>query len=107
MYTLLITIHVLAMISSLTLMVGAVVWGLRGRDSAVRLADVGMACTVIGTVTGVALLLFTPLLLQCVILSVYLFGTTIIYAYGFGNGSVANARFVRRTHAVDAYDDMV
>lgn len=107
MNTILLSTHIISMIASIALMLGAVVWGLRGRDSAARIATVGMAATASGVVTGSIMLLFAPLLVECVILSSYLAGTIALYTFGFGSGFADNARLIRRPQTVDAYDDMV
>lgn len=107
MNTIILTTHIIAMIASVTLMLGAVIWALHGRTSAVRLATVGMVATAVGTVSGAILLFFAPLLIQCVELSAYLAGTIALYTFGFGSGFADNARLVRRPQPVDAYDDMV
>lgn len=107
MNTILLTTHIMTMIASMALMLGAVIWALRGHTVAVRMATVGMMATAVGTVSGAILLFYAPLLIQCVELTVYLAGTIALYTFGFGSGFADNARLVRRPQTVDAYDDMV
>lgn len=107
MNTILLTTHIISMAASMALMLGAVIWALRGHTAAVRVATVGMVTTAVGVVSGAVLLFFAPLLIQCIELSAYLAGTIALYTFGFGSGFADNARLVRRPQTVDAYDDMV
>ena len=88
------------MIASMTLMLGAIIWGIVGRDSAVRIASCGIVATTVGAVSGAILLLFSPILTQCLILSAYLAVTIMLYTFGFGSGFADKARFIRRSASI-------
>jgi len=97
MYTTLLVAHIVAMISSMALMSGAIVWGLRGKDSAVHIASGGMIATAVGAVTGAILLFFAPILSECILLTAYLATVSSLYIFGFGNGYSEKARFIRHS----------
>lgn len=95
MNEMIILIHVGSMITSLLLMSGAVGLGLARKSVAMHAASFGMYATVIGTISGVGLLLDTPLSLQCAMLTAYLIGVSVLYYVGFGFGNMAKARLIR------------
>lgn len=95
MYITLVLIHVVTMILSMVLMSSAFVAGLLGRRTAVRLANVGMATTVIGFVTGLCLMLDSPLTFKCAVLTVYVVGVGLLHYFGYGFGDIKKTRLVR------------
>lgn len=95
MHTLLIIFHVIAMISSIALMSSAVVVGLFGKKQAATLASYGMIATALGAISGAALLLLAPLSFECVVLTAYIAGMTVLYIFGFAMGSADEARLIR------------
>lgn len=97
MHTLLIIFHVIAMISSVALMSGAVVVGFLGKHQAATLASYGMIATALGALSGAALLLLAPLSFECVVLTAYVAGMTALYVFGFAMGSADEARLIRST----------
>lgn len=97
MHSLLVTFHVVSMILSMGLMIGAVAAGLSGKTSAARIATAGFSATVIGLVSGSLLLLDSILSIQCAMLTFYLVGVTALYRYGFAFGDVSRARLIRRS----------
>lgn len=88
-------VHILAMMLSLALMAGAVVFGLAGKRFAASLSSYGMIATAIGGLSGGLLLLSAPLPLQCVELSLYLVAMTALYVFGFAMGDADDARLIR------------
>ena len=97
MYTILLAAHIASMVLSLGLMSGAIAWGLRGKNSAARIATLGMIATAVGAVSGSILLIFAPLLSECLILTAYLSVVTSLYIFGFGGGFAEDARLIRRS----------
>ena len=100
MYTILLVVHVASMITSMALMSAALVWGFRGKDTAVRVATVGMIATAIGAVSGAVLLLFAPILSECIILTAYLSAVSALYIFGFGSGFADKARLIRHSASI-------
>lgn len=100
MHTLLVIFHVVSMIASLAFMSGAIGLGLYGKTTAAKVASVGMIVTAFGAVSGSILLFFSPVLSQCLTLTAYLAGVTILYNFGFGGGFAENARFIRSSAPV-------
>tara|TARA_B100001250_G_C19745936_1_gene765306 strand:+ start:269 stop:559 length:291 start_codon:yes stop_codon:yes gene_type:complete len=92
----LILTHVVCMALSLILMSTAVVMALTGTRRAVSIASVGFGLTVLGSLSGFMLLLFSPLLSQCIILSGYLFAAALLYRVGFGWGVQSQARLLKK-----------
>lgn len=95
MYSILLTIHITAMISSLIIMPAAVALALRGARMSVKLATTGMTFTGIGFASGVILLLSAPLLSECITLSAYLAAMIAVYAFGFAWGNEPKAKLLR------------
>lgn len=95
MYITLVLIHIVTMLLSMALMSSALIAGLLGREVAVRLATVGMAATVIGFVTGLLLMLDSPLTFKCAALTAYVAGVTLLHYFGYGFGDIKKARLVR------------
>lgn len=95
MYTLLVAIHVCAMITSMLLMSGAIGLGIFGKQLAVKIASVGMGATIVGFASGLLLMIASPLTLKCAILTSYLVVVTAVYWYGYGFGRLSQAHFVR------------
>lgn len=100
MHTLLITIHVFAMITSLSVMGSAIITGLSGRAVAAKLASWSMLLTFIGSSTGVVLLLQAPLTMRCALLTVYVIAMASLFVFGFSKGSAEQARFIRRSTSI-------
>ncbi len=100
MHTTLLVVHIVGMIASLCLMSSAVLLGLNGKALAVRLASVGMGITIVGGISGIALLFSAPLSLKCALLTAYLLAMTALYIFGFGSGRVAKARLIRHSAAI-------
>ncbi len=100
MHTIIVIIHVIAMMISLGLMSTAVVMGLFGKQSAVNVATLGLGATAVGGVSGTFLLLGAPLTIQCAILTAYLIGVTALYVFGFALGDAENARLIRKTSPI-------
>lgn len=95
MHTFLIIFHVTTMLASMALMSGAIGLGVFGKQLAVNVASVGMGSTIVGFVSGLLLMLDTPLTMKCAMLTSYLVAVTAVYWYGYGFGRVRYARFVR------------
>lgn len=85
------------MILSLVLMSAALGLGVFGKKTAVVVATLGEAVTIVGALSGVLLLLNTPLSIQCALLTAYVAAMTSLYVFGFGMGNAEEARFVRST----------
>ena len=96
MHSVIVTIHVAAMILSMGLMTGAVAAGLFGKISAARIATVGFGVTIVGLASGGILLFDSILSLQCAMLTLYLVGVTALYRYGFAFGDATRARLIRQ-----------
>ncbi|MBH2007058.1 hypothetical protein I8H83_00450 [Candidatus Saccharibacteria bacterium] len=96
MYGIIVFVHVVAMVSSMALMSGAVGLGFLGKKIALRSATLGVYATVIGTISGIGLLLDNPLSLQCVFLTAYVAGVSVLYYFGFGFGVMSDARLIRQ-----------
>ena len=94
MYTLLVILHVIAMVGSIILMSGALIVGLLGKRQAAAIASYGMFATAVGALSGAALLLMAPILLECVVLTAYIAGVTALYVFGFAMGSADEAQDV-------------
>jgi hypothetical protein len=97
MHTVIILVHVIAMVSSLSLVGSAVGLGLLGKRIAGVLATLGLGATAVGGFSGILLLLDAPLSLQCALLTGYLAAVTLVYVYGFAMGDVDRARLIRST----------
>ena len=95
MYITLVLIHIVTMIASMVLMSSALIAGLLGRQVAVRLATVGMVTTVIGFVTGLCLMLGSPLTFKCAALTAYVVGVSLLHYFGYGFGDIKKPRLVR------------
>jgi len=95
MHTLLVTLHVIAMIASLALMSSAVLLGLFGKHAAAATATIGMVVTAAGTFAGGLLLLGAPLSIQCALLTGYLAAVSALYVFGFAMGNAKEARLIR------------
>ena len=100
MHTILLVTHIISMVVSMVLMSTALVYGFRGRDTAAHVATVGMIATAFGAMTGAVLLLFAPILSECVILTAYLSAVSALYIFGFGSGFADQARLIRRTASI-------
>lgn len=96
MHAIILTIHIIMMVSSLALMGGALAFGLFGRKSAVIIATFGEVVTILGSLMGIILLLGAPLSIQCATLTAYIAGMTALYVFGFGMGDVENAKLIRK-----------
>lgn len=97
MHTLLIVTHIGMMVASLLAMAGALSLGFFGKSVAVRFASIGFYASIVGFVSGGALLFGSILSFECALLTAYLLATTILYHVGFGFGDAKYARFVRAT----------
>ena len=95
MHAVIVVIHVVAMIASIGLMSLAVVAGLFGKKIAALLANLGLAVTVVGGLSGTVLLLGAPLSLQCAILTAYLSAVVALHIFGFAMGDADKARLIR------------
>ena len=95
MVTVLILIHVAAMVGSLVVMPAAVGMTFFKRRESVHVATVGMVLTTIGFITGLIMLFDNPLSIQCALLTGYLLAITGLYAWGFGWGSVPKAKLLK------------
>jgi hypothetical protein len=93
--TIVLIMHIVAMMLSLALMAGAVAVGLAGKRFAAQLSSYGMVATVVGGLSGGVLLLAAPLPIQCVELSLYLVAMTALYVFGFAMGDAEEARLIR------------
>lgn len=97
MYELTLILHIIAMIGSVALMSGAISLGLLGKTAAVKTATAGMCATLVGFLSGVALLIGAPLSMKCAMLTAYVLSMAALYYVGYGFGDVKKARFVRQT----------
>lgn len=97
MLTILVASHVIAMISSMILMAGAVGLGLSGKRVAALMATIGFYTTVVGFITGGLLLFGSPLSMECVVLTAYLIGATLLYHRGFAFGDASRAALIRQS----------
>lgn len=95
MYTFIVITHVSTMIASMALMSSAIGLGVFGKKAAVNIASAGAGATVIGFVSGLQLMLDSPLTLKCAMLTSYLLAVSVVYWYGYGLGRIERARFVR------------
>lgn len=97
MYIFLVSLHVIAMVLSISLMSGALVLGLLGKNLAVRVASFGAFATFVGFISGALLMIGTPLDFKCVMLTTYVIGVSVLYYFGYGFGDSTHARLVRGT----------
>lgn len=98
MHTVFVVIHVVAMVTSLGLMSSAVAFGLFGKRVAASLANFGLLATVFGGLSGIVLLVDSPLSMECVILTAYLAGVTALHVFGFAMGDAERAPLIRSTN---------
>lgn len=96
MHTTLLTVHIISMIASMIVMSGAVLVALLGKRVAIEMASVGMVATFLGFASGLAMILDTPLSIQCAGLTAYLLAVTVLYHVGFGFGRIEKARLVKQ-----------
>ncbi len=75
----------------------ATLMALGGVRRSLPIATMGMISTSVGSIAGAFLLIQSPILSQCVLLSTYLLATLSLYAFGFGFGSVEKARLLKNT----------
>ena len=73
----------------------ATLMALGGARRSLPVATTGMISTSIGSIAGAFLLIQSPILSQCVLLSTYLLAVMSLYAFGFGFGSVEKARLLK------------
>ena len=97
MHTTFVIIHVVAMVASLGLMSSAVALGLFGKRIAAMVANLGLLATVFGGLSGIILLVSAPLSMECVVLTAYLAGVTVLHVFGFAVGDADRARLIRST----------
>jgi hypothetical protein len=97
MHTIIVILHVTAMIASMVLMIGAVGVGFAGKKAAVRIAGAGFVSAIVGFISGGILLFGATLSIECALLTAYLVGITLFYHLGFAFGDVENAKLVRNS----------
>ncbi len=95
MLSLLLSVHIFCMVGSLGLMMCAGVLALCKVRASVTVATLSMVFTAIGSVSGGILLLFAPLSIKCVLLTMYLIVMLMVYRYGFGMGDAKKAKLLR------------
>jgi hypothetical protein len=83
------------MIASLVLMPTAILMAVRGVRASLKVATTGTATTAAGFIFGAILLLDSPVLSECIVLTSYLVSVIVIYAVGFGWGIETKARLLR------------
>jgi hypothetical protein len=86
MHSTILIFHIAAMILSLVLMTGATAALFANTSIAAKLARGGVVATVTGVGAGFALLLSSPLGIECLALSAYLAAVMVAYRYAFGMG---------------------
>lgn len=96
MHIAIVVIHVVAMIISLGFMSSAVALGLFGKRIAATLANLGLLTTVVGGLSGAALLIDSPLSIECALLTAYLVSVTALHIFGFAMGDSDRARLIRQ-----------
>ena len=94
MDTLMISLHVIAMCTSIVLMLGAVVGALVGKRHSLVVARGSMLIAGIGLATGIVMLFSAPILSKCLVLSAYLVAMVAVYGYGFGWGYESKAKLL-------------
>ncbi len=95
MHTIILIAHIITMVTSVAFMSSAVAMGLLGNRSAITVANLGMAITVVGGLSGVLLMLDSPLSIQCALLAAYLAAVTTLHIFGFAMGDPNGARLIR------------
>jgi hypothetical protein len=95
MNTIILGLHILAMISSIGLMTSALALGFMGKRRAAVVASVGIVVTFVGAILGAILLMLAPITIECVTLTVYVLSVSALYIFGFGAGAAQKARLIR------------
>lgn len=99
MYTLLVVLHITFMVSSLVLMPLAILMAATGKRWSMGAAFFGMMSACFGSVAGTVLLISSPVLSTCVLLTAYTVLMISLYGYGFGWGNEERARLIKNTEA--------
>jgi len=80
---------------SLLLMTSATTLALLGVRRSIAMATIGTLLASLGTAAGFVLMISSPVLSQCILLTAYLASAVALYAFGFGWGAESRAKLLK------------